>query len=723
MEMDSGQYSLWPEYSFDTIPLEFISSIYETFVTPRDGTVYTPGYLVDFILDGILPWRGGEWNLKILDPACGSGIFLVKAFQRLIYRWKQAHPDQRMSSSDLRSLLENNIFGVDDDPHAVRVASFSLYLAMCDEIDPRHYWRQVHFPVLRGRRLVPRDFFSEDTSGIRTQEDAKQYDIVVGNPPWGKNTTQNSPAAQKWARHHGWPTSYGDIGPLFIAKSAALAKPSGRVSLFQPCGALLFNTTARTVREKLFETFRIEEIVNLSALRFILFKKRGPAALVTLRPQPPLPDKLLTYIIPKPSESEGEDGYRIRIDPYDIHELNLQEALHNPIIWSVFMWGGRRDLALLGWLERWPTLAAYKADKKARTRRGIIRGNREKEQKAILERRILTHRDFKDTFMTLDPEDLDLNNDPWTHGAESTDFSAFEPRQLLVKQTWTVEQGRFKAAIIDPPRTGVLCSDSYISIHTEEQNKAILEAACLSYNSIFAVYYLLLCSGRLVSYRPSVNEPELLAVPSPEPSKDLWKGVKTLTDVDQRVKESFGFKEAEWVLVEDMLRYTLPDFKGGLTSPGRLPTRRHCERSGEKPELHAYCTWFLRVLRAGFGENKSVCATIFEEPTAEHLPVRLVAIHLGWTRPTDITVERIKNRELVERLRRVYQLLVGETEQEISFRRVARVFDTLTQEGKHIPTIFIVKPDQARYWSRSIALRDADEVSLEIMRWKKNRRG
>src|ERR1700730_9440093 len=49
--------------------------------------------------------------------------------------------------------------GVDKDPHAVRVACFSLYLAMCDEIEPRHYWTQIKFPTMRDKRLVCSDFF------------------------------------------------------------------------------------------------------------------------------------------------------------------------------------------------------------------------------------------------------------------------------------------------------------------------------------------------------------------------------------------------------------------------------------------------------------------------------------------------------------------------------------------------------------------------------------
>lgn len=103
-DMPAGQHCLWPQYAFDVIPLEFISSIYETFVTERasdQGIYYTPPHLVDFILDRVLPWNGSDWNLSILDPSCGSGIFLVKAFQRLIYRWKRANPGQQVRAKTL----------------------------------------------------------------------------------------------------------------------------------------------------------------------------------------------------------------------------------------------------------------------------------------------------------------------------------------------------------------------------------------------------------------------------------------------------------------------------------------------------------------------------------------------------------------------------------------------------------------------------------------------
>lgn len=159
LEITKKQRTLWPLYSFDTIPLEFISSVYEQFVSEdahKNKAYYTRAHLVDYMLDNVLPWDSSEWNLRILDPCCGSGIFLVKAFQRLIHRWRNAHGGDAPSVPDLKPLLINNLFGIDVDPEAIRVASFSLYLAMCDAIDPRHYWKQSVLPPLRGRSLIRR---------------------------------------------------------------------------------------------------------------------------------------------------------------------------------------------------------------------------------------------------------------------------------------------------------------------------------------------------------------------------------------------------------------------------------------------------------------------------------------------------------------------------------------------------------------------------------------
>ena len=244
LDMPTQQVNLWPQYSFDVIPLEFISCIYEAFVTEesaRDGIYYTPSYLVDFVLDRVLPWNDPNWDLKILDPACGSGIFLVKAFQRLVHRWKLCNDSATVRAETLRRLLEKNIFGVDKDRHAVRVACFSLYLAMCDEIEPRYYWTQVTFPQMRQRRLICADFFEENQDGFASGADSGSYDLIIGNAPFGKGVITT--AARRWAAtgRRKWTIPNKDIGGLFLAKSAQLISKTGLVALIQSANTILFN--------------------------------------------------------------------------------------------------------------------------------------------------------------------------------------------------------------------------------------------------------------------------------------------------------------------------------------------------------------------------------------------------------------------------------------------------------------------------------------------------
>ncbi|AMW29677.1 MULTISPECIES: HsdM family class I SAM-dependent methyltransferase [Arthrospira] len=730
LEMETGQGCLWPQYSFDAIPLEFISSIYEEFVdkgkkNADKGVHYTPGHLVDFILDGVLPWDSDEWDLKILDPACGSGIFLVKAFQRLIYRWKKAYPVEEITAPILQQILAGNLFGVDVNPQAVRVASFSLYLTMCDEIDPRYYWEQVRFPRLRDKRLISADFFQENVEGFRTVHDAGQYDLVIGNAPWGRNTVTRF--ANSWARDNEWPITYGNIGPLFLPKSAALAKAGQPIAMMQPAGGLIFNqiSTAQEFRHKLFCEYKVDEIVNLSALRFGLFKDAiSPTCIVTMSAELPNGEPL-SYICPKPVAS-NEDDYRIVIEPYDINLIYPQEAIQDSLVWTVLMWGGRRDLALVRRLSQGQNFEKLERAKIAIKRQGIIRGDRKKYQEDILGKRLL--RQFpKGPFIFINPEDLPINADPDTHSRDSSDLSAFEIPQLILKQAWTIDSKRFQAAIIrsDEDKQGVLCSESYVTIHVAPQYTSTLEAACLTYNSKLAVYYLLLSSGRFASYRPEPNINELLRVPIPESPMRLHNIQRLdFDDVDHRVREAFSLKDSEWLLIEDIFNYTLPDFKGNRSSPGRQSTRSQSSdlKTGASEDvLNEYCNYFLKVIKAGFGTNKNICVKIFQEQNHTSIPVRLIAFYLT---PNDegeeIEVEPLDSLELIEQLERLNQSFLEKSSIEeggIFYQRVAKIYDSIHLDGKTIPTVYFVKPDKRRYWTRSMALRDADEVAAALMMW------
>jgi type I restriction-modification system DNA methylase subunit len=736
LDMQSGQLSLWQYYSFDVIPLEFISSVYEEFVNKNvgKGVHYTPEYIVDFILDGVLPWNDEEWDLRILDPACGSGIFLVKAFQRLIYRWESSHDFQRTPAHVLKTLLENNIFGVDIDKEAVRVASFSLYLTMLDSIDPLEYWEnEVRFPRLRGQRLINSDFFAEDKVGFRTNEDSATYDLVIGNAPWGKNSVELSDYVVAWqnrAENQGkWKDSYGNIGLLFLPKAAALTKAGGTIAMMQPAMPILFNQSgpAKEFREQLFSNFKVEEIVNLSVLRFGLFKDAiSPTCIITLLNTQPN-DEPLTYICPKP-EFTDEDNYRLVIEPHDVNFIYLHEALSFPSVWSTLMWGGRRDLSLIISLMQYPTLDSLGDQKVVTYIQGIKKGSQSAKKKTYefwRGRRILKSNNFPDnTFRYLKADSLPINEDVEFERPRDTKPEAFNIPQLIIKQSWITNQRRFTAALVEADsrtQQGILCKESFISVHTDIENVAWLDAAWLSYNSKLAVYYLFLTSGRFSSFIHEVKPKELMKVPLPKADTNLLATIDQPNDIDAAVYQAFLLKESERVLIEDVFSYTLPDFKGDNLSPGRQRTCRaniDLFETGEESELTLYCKYFMRVIRAGFGQDKEVCATIFQESTDDYLPVRLVAIYLNKLIHDGIKVEAINSQALLDLLNRLNNLFMEQDKSDtggIFYQRVARVYASTEWHGEQMPTVYLIKPDKIRYWTRSMALRDADEVSADII--------
>ncbi len=712
VKMEKQQPNFWKFYSFDVIPLEFISSIYEEFVTKDTGVHYTPSHIVDFILDNknVLPWKEDEWDLKILDPACGSGIFLVKAFQRLVQRWKNANPNKSLDADSYRvltDLLENNLFGIDTNPHAVRVAAFSLYLAMCDEIDPKHYLQNWQFPPMRDRQIVTKDFFEEYPLFPHRTEKI-EYDLVIGNAPWGKSSIDKSEPAKNWAKakENNWEVPYKDIGPLFLPKSVLATKDNCVVAMMQPVNSLLFNEKGEGFRRKLFSEYKIEEIANISALRFHSFSDAiSPFCIVILRNTKP-DGKPLKYVCPKNTETI-EDSIKIIAEPRDINYVYPQEALKTPLIWTALMWGNRRDLNLIKRLGEENSLQKISESSKElikhkvginQTSEGAVH-----EQPEILGRKILNEKTFPSkTFLTLNSDSLQPNEIDKVRRKDNDNYAAYNLPQMIIKLGWQTEIQRFRAVTVkSKDGKGVLCSHSYVTVHA--QDSSIIESACLSYNSKLAVYFLMLSSGQFASYRPKITAKQALSVPMPTTRSNLLGGIKKFEDIDKRVFELFGLKDSEKILIEDLFTYTLADFKGDINSKGRKKTERNAENENE-PDLNEYCDIFRRVIKAGFGVETNVFATIFqEESETNRSPVRMVKIDLDVSPLDENKIEPTSYESLWERLKSFSNIFS---------QRVYKGYEP-RQEGVGI-TVYLVKPDQKRYWLRSQAYRDADEVYAEI---------
>jgi type I restriction-modification system DNA methylase subunit len=746
MDIGTGQLCIWRKYAFDAIPLEFISSIYEEFVSGEKydettsvqtrkavGIHYTPGHAVDLILDHVLPWNSKKWDIRILDPACGSGIFLVKAYQRLVHRWRKAKG--KPGVGDLRRLLEGNLFGVDKDRNAVRVASFSLYLAMCDELEPRYVWRTANFPRLRDKRLMESDFFAEDKDGFRTSRDRGLYDLVIGNAPWGYATETED--GKRWARIWRWSIPNKNLGPLFLCKSAALTNAKGQIAMLEPAGTMLFNrhSTSTAFRKKLFSKFTVEKIINLSALRFGFFKAAvSPACIVIMRPVGPSEDPTV-YICPKPRHTK-EDDYHVVVEPSDRNLVYREEATRDRLVWTVLAWGGRRDLALIRKLHTKPFSTIAQLEKE-----GLLRTGNGFKRKSLLPKEypesrylpVLEDHEIWDRLpMVTDTRPFPPNTNPKFERFRNLEEN-FSLPLMIMKESWTVEAKRFKGVLVRAgnSRTNkLLFSQSFNGIRSLGMDGYDINTIALAINSIFAVYYFLLTGARMGNYRPTLLLSDIRDFPLPRSASITTEELAVMAEVtiDERVKEIYGLKEAEWVLVEDLFNYTLRDFQEGEKSPGHKPTIAAIEgfeKVDKEPILRAYCDYFTRVLRAGFGQDKHVSATIFRGESEIYIPVRLVAMHLDTPGKSFIRVEDINSSLLIERLKKLdahfFEFLKSRnryTEGSVFYQRVARVYDSMLIDGREVPTVFIVKPDQVRYWTRSMAMRDADEVAGDIMLWR-----
>jgi len=722
LDMGQRQRCLWKQYAFDAFPLELISSIYEEFIGEKRGVHYTPSYLVDFVLDGVLPWDSERWDLRVLDPACGSGIFLVKAFQRLVHLWRRKNGSE-IDSATLTRIAEKNLLGIDVDPHAVRVASFSLYLAMCDEIDPKRYWTDMKFPRLRGKRLLKRDFFEDDREHTSSPRIGK-HDVIIGNAPWGEGTL--TPLAVQWAqdRDHQWPIVNKNIGPLFLAKATLLTEQSGVISMLEPANTLLFNRKSAELRKKLFEELDVIEVVNLSALRFRVLreKRKGTEGakkakpqicIVTLRPGPPRGQPIV-YISPKPHDVGETES--IIIEPLDVHELSTDEAARDPWVWTALAWGNRRDLDFLHRLARFPRLASIKE-----SRNGLVRGGERarrppRRQDDIVGWRILDAPSFPDgAFLSIMASKLPTNQNPLLQETASTNLAAFQPPQMLVHRTPDRITGRFRSVLVKPEsgRRGALCSDAYVSFHSEDSTA--LAAACVALNSSLASYFLRLTSGRIAGFFQQSLPGDLSILPVPEGLAVDIEQIRSFSEVDEIVRAAFRIKESEWVLVEDFLRHVVPAIYASGSTGATKRVKPAEPQSKAEIDLEPYTSLLIHTL-SELGATAS--ATIFTESSRTRLPVCLVAIRMNHDRGQRIMEQKTDSNGFWRTLLALNDILLDREprgEGGIFYRRVARVYRTEQVDGRDVATVYLLKPAKERYWTRSMALRDGDEIAADAL--------
>ncbi len=409
-KVDNKNYYLWKLYSFRYLPVELISRIYEEFMPQTKGAVYTPPFLVDFLIDECMPLEEykkfeGE-QFKIIDPACGSGIFCVSAFKRLL-DWKVINNYEKSDRKNwnttfelatLKKIVKDNIFGVDLAPEAVQIAIFSLTLAMLEKLTPLQLWDDLDFDDTNTKKdrkfdaLKDRNIFHSDFFKFLKNADT-DFDLVIGNPPFVRGNFD------KLKKDNGldFPNNIPkNLAILFLDQSIKLLKNNGLQCLIVKSSTFLYNEGAVNYRKQFMQKYFIPQIIDFTHLRESLFvidkidentnkkKKTGRVETCAIFVKKEMPnEKTQTLHLISNRTTLEENKTFFNFDTYNFHYVTLKQALTQKYIWKANLVGGGRLRWIVDRLSKIkPTLGEFLKEKKSQGwayGEGFILGKKNKD--------------------------------------------------------------------------------------------------------------------------------------------------------------------------------------------------------------------------------------------------------------------------------------------------------------------------------------------------------
>jgi len=320
-------------YAFLYIPSDILGQVYERFlgkvirltdghrakveekpeVRKAGGVFYTPTFIVTYIvintlgklLIGLTPKEAVK--LKIVDPACGSGTFLLGTFEYLLawhLKWYSENDpekwvknkvivkvgnDYRLTTSKKKEILLNNIYGVDIDVQAVEVTKLSLLLKVLEnasgqlELGMERILPDLGNNIKCGNSLVGEDYF-EGKLIVDEEERARVnpfdwksafpevfaqggFDVVVGNPPYVRPHNLEPEAKEYYWRTYKSFVKKSDLYSCFIEKSVSLLKPNGLCSFIVSNGWLRLDSFEE-LRKLLLDKTSIKTIVEFEDMVF-----------------------------------------------------------------------------------------------------------------------------------------------------------------------------------------------------------------------------------------------------------------------------------------------------------------------------------------------------------------------------------------------------------------------------------------------------------------------
>ncbi len=406
-------------YNFGIIPLDLISSIYEEFyhIPPekiddeenikrrQDGAFYTPPVLVEFILSRVLTPQVLERSPRVLDPACGSGIFLVEAFRRIVrHEWYKKK--SRLTFDDLKRIIREQIAGIEVNEEAARITAFSLYLSMLQYLDPPAVFQQIKMgnklPNLIAsvenspgnfQCILPGNAF--DTDFINSALPWKQRfgkgcaDVVVGNPPWGAPGTNADEETKKrhrkltgWCNDNNKPIGDKEPSQAFLWLALDFLKKGGKSGMLVSAGVLLkHHETSREFRRRWLDAVRLNEVFNFSHVRTIYFKG-AISPFIAIRFEKEKQTDAPVYYWSAKKNLTVKKNQTLLLSKNDLRILRDYD-LSDHRTWKIFMWGTHKDYEFLNYLEYFPKTVPLK-EKALFSRVGFKKGNQSKKTESWL---------------------------------------------------------------------------------------------------------------------------------------------------------------------------------------------------------------------------------------------------------------------------------------------------------------------------------------------------
>jgi type I restriction-modification system DNA methylase subunit len=749
-EVVTGQTSFWP-YDFAAIPIEAISAIYERFLKSSDkldGAFYTPRFLAELVLDVALATSPSLLGLRCLDPACGSGIFLVGMFNRMAEEWKGANPEARNDrrARELRKVL-CDLHGVDINPTACRITAFSLYLAYLDQLSPRDIQdlrqnghklpRLIHDSKTAKRGKVEgniwcADFFAEGADYLANA------DLMVGNPPWGSTAVPGTHAAS-WCATHQYPIPDRQISAAFIWKAAHHVTDKGRICLVLPHGTIFnHSATALDFQRTLFKRHAVDRVLNLVDYQFFLFDEaRHPAIVMSYRKKPPEDRRhVIDYWGPK-TDWLVTRAEVIAVMPEDRCTLTTGEVLDDlesadaPQIWKQRYWATARDRRLIDRLLLYPRLR----DRVRQTREKssvkpwlIAEGFQPMGENDDPKKSKPLHLTSK-LFIDATSSNLDLFLSP----GECTQLPS---RDLSVRRTSNPIVFRAPHVLVAQGFTKIAFADFDVSFRhalrgisgsKEDHDLLVFLAAYL--RTSLARYFLFHTSSNWGVTRQKIHVEELLRLPFPLPDamptpKRAWEIVRQVSqivtsaaasageplanrlDIVQAASESIGglideyfdILPLEKTLVDDTVRVIIPSVRPSRANP-IIPTITPSTQKQQDQYVQRLCDTLT-----GWTKNGPVKVQ-GHATSSSNLGIGVVVLKKGRAGDTasgppddldDLLGALEHLREITSQKLNTLELMRG-----------AKIFDR--------DRLYLVKPIGQRFWTETAALNDADEIVGTIL--------